>query len=135
MPNPDERSESERAADLYLAVWQGDAAMDELDGLMTADYVGHMGARRRDLRQLRRDIEAYRASAPGVRFRVEHRFSSGPYVVTRLSATALRSSDGVALVAAGLNVSRWEGDRLAEEWAVWEPLHPAESAHSEPSTG
>jgi hypothetical protein len=23
-----------------------------------------------------------------------------------------------------MNISRWDGDKLAEEWAVWEPLHP-----------
>jgi len=35
-----------------------------------------------------------------------------------------RSKSGDELEAAGMNISRWDGDKLAEEWAVWEPLHP-----------
>ena len=119
------RTGREQSADRYLAVWQGEAPLDEVDNLLLADYVGHIGSRRRDRSQLKLDIEAYRAAVPGVRFHVEHRFDEGAYVATRLTATAVRISDGVTLVAAGLNVSRSDGNRLAEEWAVWEPLHPA----------
>lgn len=117
-------SDRQRSLARYLAVWQGEAALDELDALMTLGYVGHMGSRSRNLAQLKHDIEAYRASASGVRFHIQHRFSEGPFVATRVTATAVRPSDGVELAAAGLNISRWEGDRLAEEWAVWEPLQP-----------
>lgn len=118
--NPDRQ----RSLARYLAIWQGEAALDELDALLTPGYVGHMGSRSRNVTQLKHDIDAYRASASGVRFHIQHRFSEGPFVATRVTATAVRSSDGVELVAAGLNISRWEGDRLAEEWAVWEPLQP-----------
>lgn len=115
----------ERTLAPYLAVWQGEADLAELDRLVTPSYVGHMGAGSRDLAQLKGDIAAYRAAAEDVRFHVEHRFGNDPFVATRVSATAIRRSDGARLVAAGLNISRWDGDLLAEEWAVWEPLHPA----------
>lgn len=93
---------------------------------MASTFVGHIGDRTRDLAQLKRDIAAYRASADNVRFQIEQQFSSGDFVATRVSASAMRSSDGARLVATGINISRSDGGRLAEEWAVWEPLHLAE---------
>ncbi len=117
------RTARERAMGRYLEVWQGEAPLEELDGLMTTDYVGHLGSRRRNLDQLKQDIVAYRASATDVRFRAEHRFGEGDYLATRVSAHAVDPQDGSELIAAGLNISRWAGIRLAEEWAVWEPLH------------
>lgn len=43
--------------------------------------------------------------------------TSRPFV-----ARATDSATGAPLFACGLNISRWENGRLAEEWAVWEPL-------------
>ena len=107
----------------YLAIASGEGDLAELDALFSPAFVGHIGERTRDLAQVKRDIDAYRASVDNVRFRVEHRFGTGPFVAARVSATATRRSDGAELVASGINISRWDEDRLAEEWAVWEPLH------------
>jgi SnoaL-like domain len=112
----------------YLAIASGDGASADLDDLVAPNFVGHMGDRTRDIVQLKRDMSAYRASADGVRFHVEQQFGEGDFLATRVVATAVRRSDGAPLVARGINVSRWAGSRLAEEWAVWEPLHPAEPA-------
>jgi hypothetical protein len=97
-----------------LAVWNGDADLTELDLLITASYRGHLGSRERDADQLKDDIAAYRRRVPGVRFTAEHQFGEGDYLATRLTASA-----GSRTIA-GLNVSRWEDDLLAEEWAIWE---------------
>jgi hypothetical protein len=110
----------------YLAAWQGEADLDTIDELVTSDYVGHMGLGNRGLAELKRDIAAYRLSAGDVRFSVPHRFGEGDYIATRVTVRAT-GEHGEALTAAGLNISRWEGDRLAEEWAVWERLHPVVS--------
>jgi hypothetical protein len=109
----------------YLAIASGEGDIAELDDLMASTFVGHIGERTRDLAQLKRDIASYRASADDVSFRIEHQFGSGAFVATRVSASAIRRADGANLVATGINVSRWDGGLLAEEWAVWEPLHPA----------
>ena len=106
----------------YLAVWSGDAAVTELDTLMTPNYAGHLGSRDRNLAGLKRDIADYRRTAPNVRFAVEHQFGDGDHVAARVTAVGTDDS-GRPISARGLNISRWEGDRLAEEWAVWEPLH------------
>jgi len=117
------RAARERAMARYFAAWQGKADLDSIDELVTADYVGHMGFGSRGLAELKRDIAAYRGSADDVRFSVHHRFGEGDYLATRVSVRA-RGKNGEELGAAGMNISRWHGDQLAEEWAVWEPLHP-----------
>ena len=108
----------------YLEIWNGSAGVDELDGLVTSDYLGHMGSRDRRLDELKGDIVAYRDRATGIRFEVMHRFSDGEYVATRVMAHATDSDTGAPLSACGLNISRWVDGLLAEEWAVWEPLTP-----------
>jgi SnoaL-like protein len=119
------RAARERVLARYLAAWQGEADLDTIDELVTDEYVGHMGLGNRGLAELKRDIAAYRQSARNVRFSIHHRFGEGDYLATRVSVRAT-GANGEALTAAGLNISRWEGDRLAEEWAVWERLHPVE---------
>ena len=59
---------------------------------------------------------------PDVCFCVEHQFGQGAYLASRLSARAA-SRGQVTLL--GLNLSRWEDDRLAEEWAMWETFQAA----------
>lgn len=56
--------------DQVLAVWTGSADLANLDALVTPDYVGFIGSRRRDLARLKTDIEAYRTAAPGVAFSI-----------------------------------------------------------------
>ncbi len=118
--------ERNRRLDLYLKVWQGETPLAELDTMTTDGYVGYTGSRSRDLAGLKADIAAYLAASPSARFTVEHRFGQGDFIATRLSARAAVAG-AADLVAAGLNISRWEDDLLAEEWAVWEPLHTADA--------
>ena len=117
--------ERDDAIGRYLEIWNGDAEVDELDDLVTSDYLGHMGSRDRRLSELKEDIVAYRDRAGDVRFEVMHRFSDGDYVATRVVAHATDPATGARLSACGMNISRWQDGLLAEEWAVWEPLAPA----------
>jgi len=118
------RAARERAWARLIAIWEGRAELDELDRLVTSDYVGHLGSRRRTLSELKSDIAAYRAATTNLEFRIARQFAEDDHLATRLTAHGIDAETGVELVAAGLNVSRWSGDQLAEEWAVWEPLHP-----------
>ena len=102
-----------------IAVWNGDAPLEELDSLVSLTYRGHVGRRDRDAVRLKQDIGAYRERMPGVRFTVEHQFAEGAHLATRLTASAPAGRSGASTVC-GLNISRWEGRLLAEEWAVWE---------------
>ena len=103
----------------YLAIWNGEAALDELDAIVTSSYVGHIGSRTRTLAELKEDIAEYRARAPGVVFEIEHQFGAGEFVATRVAA---RVMDPREQTIRGINISRWDGELLAEEWAVWEQL-------------
>ena len=106
----------------YLEVWSGTRDLDELDGLVTPTFVGHMGSHNRALSQLKDDIAAYRARAGNVRFEVMHRFGENDHVATRLVAHVTDPATGSEVSLCGLNISRWEDGLLAEEWAVWESL-------------
>ena len=112
--------------DRYLAVWNGEASVDDLDGILSTAYRGHMGSRERTASELREDILAYRERTPGVRFRLVHQFGDGEYIATRLTAEANHPQTGAAISVTGINISRWVDGRLAEEWAVWETLNPGQ---------
>jgi hypothetical protein len=99
-----------------LAVWNGEADVDELDSLLAPAYLGHLGSRDRDAARLREDIVSYRTRVPGACFRAEHQFGEGDYLATRLTAATAAGGETIC----GLNMSRWEGGLLAEEWAIWE---------------
>lgn len=111
--------------DQVLAAWNG-GDPELVRELITADYFGHMlhlsqgdrtGA---DYAQRIRD---YRAANPGATFGVEDQSTSGDKLWTRLTAH-LPNGD----VAHGFNISRFDGDRIAEEWALWSAWLPGPSA-------
>jgi len=99
-----------------LAIWGGSVPVEELDCLVAPGYVGHVGSRDRSLTQLKTDIAAHRAATPAV-FRAQHQISEGDYLATRLTA---HLSGAASSMIHGMNISRWENELLAEEWAVWE---------------
>jgi hypothetical protein len=103
-----------------LAVWNGEEALDALDSVVTPNYCGHIGLRDRDLTRLKQDIGDFRNRQPGVRFRIEHQFAEGAHLATRLTAQVPVDASGGSATVCGLNMSRWDGGLLAEEWAVWE---------------
>jgi hypothetical protein len=113
----DSRRETMRS---YLAIWNGEVELSALDDLVTPGFVGHIGSRDRDLARLKEDIAGYREAAPSVRFTIHHQFGEGDFIATRVTAEVDRA--GTVTSLCGLNIGRWEGDRLAEEWAVWESL-------------
>ena len=106
----------------YLAVWNGEATVDELDSILSPAYRGYMGSRARTAAELRQDILDYRDRVPGVRFRWEHQFGEGEHIATRVTAHAVDAATGNPMSAIGINISRWKDGLLAEEWAVWEPF-------------
>jgi hypothetical protein len=99
-----------------IDVWSGGEPADIL-ALVTADYVGHMLHLEHGQRS-RQDypgwIQAFREANPNTRFLVEDQSASGDRLWTRLRATR---EDGA--ISHGMNVSRFVGGQLAEEWAVW----------------
>jgi hypothetical protein len=103
----------------YLAIWNGEQPLDGLDALVTPGFVGHMGSRDRDVSRLKEDIAAYRGIARSARFTIHHQFGDDEYLATRTSVH-ITDHEGEEVTLQGINISRWEGDLLAEEWAVWQ---------------
>jgi len=106
----------------YLAVWNGEAPLAELDAILAPGYRGHLGSQDRDAAGLADAIAAYHARLPDVRFAIVHQFSDGEHVASRVRATASNPESGEPANLAGINISRWTDGRLAEEWAAWETL-------------
>lgn len=101
--------------DRLLLAWN-DGPEVVLD-LITTDYQGHMlqlPSGERSAEQYPQWIRDYREAFPGVTFEVVDQAASGDRLWSRVRAT-----DADGRHAHGMNVSRFVGDRIAEEWAVW----------------
>ena len=88
-----------------------------LSTLIAEDYVGHMlhlADGERTAEQYAAWIDAYRTANPEVRFVIVDQAASEDRLWSRVLAT-----HGDGRHAHGMNVSRFVGDRIAEEWAVW----------------
>ena len=99
-----------------LDVWSSGDPADILT-LTTADYIGHLlhlEHGQRSAQDYPGWIHAFREANPNTRFLVHDQSMSGDRLWTRLRATRQDGS-----VAHGMNISRFVGGRIAEEWAVW----------------
>lgn len=93
-------------------VWRlGD--FSHVSELLTEDYVGHSGGHDRDVGGLLTSVELYRAQHPNLHVDVLEQFEAGDRLISRLRVYS------AGKVAHGINISRFAGDRIAEEWAVW----------------
>jgi predicted ester cyclase len=111
---------AQRAAvfDSLLSVWNGSDS-EQLSDLITNDYRGHMlhlADGERTSSGYADWIRDYRLANPGATFLVEDQTSEGDRLWTRLRAHLPGGA-----VAHGFNISRFEGRRIAEEWALWSP--------------
>ena len=99
-----------------LDVWRGGDATGIAD-LITTGYRGHMlhlAEGERTAASYARWIEDYRATNPDVTFDLVDQVSADSRLWSRLVAHGPDSRH-----AHGMNVSRFEGDLIAEEWAIW----------------
>ena len=104
-----------------LDAWN-DGPTERFLELISDDYVGHMlhlAGGERTAQEYPGWIRRYRATSPGVLFVVAEQSPVADRLWTRLEA---RLPDGRS--AQGMNVSRFVGDLIAEEWAVWSPWLP-----------
>ena len=103
----------------YIEIWS-DGTVARLHDLLAPDYAGHIRGNVSDERDAGALVDAiadFRRRFPGVRFTVTEQIAAGDRVATRLSAVR-----GHEELAVGMNFSRWQGGRLAEEWALWERI-------------
>ncbi len=99
-----------------LRIWEGGDTRAVLE-LVTETYQGHMlhlVDGERTASEYPAWIARWRDANPGTILEITDQGFSGSTVWTRLVA---RRPDGSS--ANGMNESRFEGERIAEEWAVW----------------
>jgi predicted ester cyclase len=87
--------------------------LDRLEEFLTEDFVSHSGSEDYGLEAVRTDVELFRAHHPNVHFDVLESLESGDRLVTRLRVHS------AAKTAFAIIISRFEGERIAEAWAVW----------------
>jgi len=103
----------------FVGIWES-GRIDELDDVIHPEYVGHPSAGDRDSAGLGERILAFRETFRDVRFEFGDQIADGDKVASRMTATAVRASDGKPVILYGHNISRFRDERLIEEWMVWE---------------
>lgn len=97
----------------YLEVVWEQGNGDRLGEFLTEKFVSHSGRHDYSLAAVRTDVELFRAHHPNVHFDVLEQLEAGDRLVTRLRVHS------AAKTAFAILVSRFVGDRIAEDWAVW----------------
>ncbi len=103
----------------FVRIWQ-DGRLDLIGDVVTSDYVGHSSSGDRNIDGLRRRISDFNELYPNLEFTIEDQIAEGDRVATRMTALGTAGSTGEVVHLAGLNISRFVGNRIAEEWPVWE---------------
>lgn len=102
-----------------VQIWQ-DGRAELIGSVVTPDYVGHTSAGDRDINGLRQRISTFHALYPDIKFTVEDQLAEGDRIATRMTAVATAKATGNTVHLIGLNISRFVGNRIAEDWPVWE---------------
>lgn len=102
-----------------VEIWQEGRA-DLIESMVTNDYVGHTSTGARSIAELRARVTEFHALYPDIRFTIEDQLAEGNRIATRMSAYGTSKTTGKPVHLIGLNVSRFVGNRIAEEWPVWE---------------
>ena len=102
-------------------IWQ-EGRVDLIGEIVTSDYIGHTSAGDRNIDGLRQRILAFHALYPDMKFTIEDQLADGDRIVTRMTAVGTSKATGKVVHLIGLNISRFVGNRIAEEWPVWEQV-------------
>ena len=104
-----------------VQIWQ-DGRVDLVGSVVTPDYVGHTSSGDRDIEGLRQRVLDFHKLYPDIKFKIEEQLVEGDRVATRMTAVGTSKSTGKTVHLLGLNISRFVGNRIAEEWPVWETV-------------
>jgi steroid delta-isomerase-like uncharacterized protein len=81
------------------------------------------------LERLRSQVAVYRGAFPDLVMTVDAQYEDGDVVVSRWTATGTQTGELAGLPAtgreatvAGIQIDRFDGDRMAEGWGCWDAL-------------
>ena len=102
-----------------VQIWQKGSA-DLIGDVVANGYVGHTSSGDRDIQGLRQRVSEFHSLYPDLKFTIEDQLADGDRIATRMTATGTSKATGNVVHLIGLNISRFVGNRIAEEWPVWE---------------
>jgi predicted ester cyclase len=106
-----------------VQVWQLGRA-DLIGAVVTKEYVGHTSSGDRDIQGLRQRVAEFHTLYPDMKFTIEDQLADGDRIATRMTATGTSTASRKVVHLLGMNISRFVGNRIAEEWPVWEVVQP-----------
>ncbi|MGE2834036.1 ester cyclase [Mycobacterium sp. SMC-4] len=123
-------AETARSVDLAVRAAQhiwNTGRVDELDVLLTHDYVRHGRIGDTSAEALKKSILLARTAFPDLRTTIEHIVADGDLVATHWRSTGTHSGPfydlpvtGRPVVVTGMTFSRVADGRIAEEWENWD---------------
>lgn len=121
----------------------GHGRLDELESLVSPDYVLHDPSSAEDVRGidgLKEMIELYR-SGFGLQMTIEDQFADGDLVATRYTSRGTHNVEfmgvpatGKPVTVSGICVSRCRDGKVVEEWEVWDTLGALRQTGALPET-
>ena len=114
-----------------LKAWNGawgDGDLAAFEGLLAPDYVRRSKSGSEDYTALRKTIEAMHTAFPDSQTEILHIVEDGNKVAIHWQTNGTHQGEFMDVPATGRSVSvtgasflRFDGDKLAEEWVIWDP--------------
>ena len=107
--------------------------VEAVDGLYAPSFVNHvppsMGPEIRGIDGVQRNIAVWRAAFPDLRFTLDGEIAEGEMVLSRWTAHGTHCGllhgippSGREVTVSALELSRIAGNRIAEQWLLWDTL-------------
>ena len=117
--------------DTILTAWNGawgDGDLAAFEQLLAAGYVRRSKTGSEDYASLRKTIEAMHTAFPDSSTEILEIIEDGPKVAVHWQTTGTHTGEfmdvpatGRTITVSGASFLRFDGDKLAEEWVVWDP--------------
>jgi len=117
--------------DTILKAWNGawgDGDLTAFEQLLAPGYVRRSKSGSEDYASLRKTIEAMHTAFPDSSTEILEIIEDGPQVAVHWQTTGTHTGEfmdvpatGRSIAVTGASFLRFDGDKLAEEWVVWDP--------------
>jgi steroid delta-isomerase-like uncharacterized protein len=117
--------------DTILKAWNGawgDGDFTAFEQLLAPGYVRRSKSGSEDYAALRKTVEAMHTAFPDSRTEILEIIEDGPQVAVHWQTTGTHTGEfmdvpatGRSIAVTGASFLKFDGDKLAEEWVVWDP--------------
>jgi steroid delta-isomerase-like uncharacterized protein len=117
--------------DTILEAWNGawgDGDLAAFEQVLAPGYVRRSKSGSEDYASLRKTIEAMHTAFPDSRTEILEIIEDGPKVAVHWQTTGTHTGEfmdvpatGRSIAVTGASFLKFDGDKLAEEWVVWDP--------------